>query len=63
MCQQLHQLLRLDKLVQLLVKYNKSMSANRNAQVAEQEAEQIEKQLEFDIARFDEQFVSITRSN
>jgi hypothetical protein len=36
-------------------KYNKSIQ-NRNAQVAEQEAEQIEKQLEFDIARFDEQF-------
>jgi hypothetical protein len=29
---------------------------NRNAQIAEQEAAQIEKQNEFDIARFDQQF-------
>lgn len=36
-------------------KYNQAV-ANRNAQIAEQEAAQIEKQLEFDIARFDEQF-------
>jgi len=36
-------------------KYNQAIQ-NRNAQVAEQEAAQIEKQLEFDIARFDEQF-------
>jgi len=36
-------------------KYNQAIQ-NRNAQVAEQEAAQIKKQLEFDIARFDEQF-------
>ena len=39
-------------------KYNQAVQ-NRNAQVAEQEAAQIEKQLEFDIARFDEQFSQI----
>jgi hypothetical protein len=36
-------------------KYNQAVQ-NRNAQIAEQEAAQIEKQLEFDIARFDQQF-------
>ena len=36
-------------------KYNQSIQ-NRNAQLAEQEAAQIEKQLEFDIARFDQKF-------
>ena len=36
-------------------KYNQAV-ANRNATVAEQEAAQIEKQLEFDLARFDQQF-------
>ena len=36
-------------------KYNQSIQ-NRNAQIAEQEAAQIEKQLEFDIARFDQKF-------
>ena len=34
-------------------KYNQSVQ-NRNAQIAEQEAAQMEKQLEFDIARFDQ---------
>jgi len=37
-------------------KYNQAV-ANRNAQVAEQEAERLEQQLEFDLARFDQQFV------
>jgi hypothetical protein len=36
-------------------KYNQSIQ-NRNAQIAEEEAAQIDKQLEFDIARFDEKF-------
>jgi chromosome segregation ATPase len=36
-------------------KYNQAIQ-NRNAQVKEQEAQQIEKQLEFDIAQFDKQF-------
>jgi hypothetical protein len=36
-------------------KYNQSIQ-NRNAQIAEQEAAQIEKQLEFDISRFNEKF-------
>ena len=36
-------------------KYNQAVQ-NRNAQVAEQEAAQIEKQKEFDIARFDQKF-------
>jgi hypothetical protein len=36
-------------------KYNQAVS-NRNAQIAEQEAAQMEKQLEFDLARFDQQF-------
>jgi hypothetical protein len=43
-------------------KFNQSV-ANRNAQIAEQEAAQIEKQKEFDIAKFDQQFSTITRSN
>ena len=38
-----------------LGKYNQSVQ-NRNALVREQEAEAIEKQNEFDIARFDQQF-------
>jgi hypothetical protein len=36
-------------------RYNQAVQ-NRNAQIAEQEAAQLEKQLEFDIARFDQQF-------
>jgi hypothetical protein len=36
-------------------RYNQAVQ-NRNAQIAEQEAAQIEKQNEFDIARFDQQF-------
>ncbi len=36
-------------------KYNQAVQ-NRNAQIAEQEATQIEKQLETDLARFDKQF-------
>jgi hypothetical protein len=36
-------------------KYNQAVQ-NRNAQIAEQEAAQLEKQLEFDLARFDQQF-------
>lgn len=36
-------------------KYNQAIQ-NRNAQLAEQEAAQIEKQLEFDISRFDQKF-------
>ena len=36
-------------------KYNQAVQ-NRNAIIAEQEAEQIEKQNEFDLARFDQQF-------
>ncbi len=46
-------------------KYNQSIQ-NRNAQIAEQEAEQQEKQKEFDIARFDQQFAQLqgqTRTN
>jgi len=39
-------------------KYNQDVS-NRNATVAEQEAAQIEKQKEFDIARFDQKFVQL----
>ena len=39
-------------------KFNKSV-ADRNAQIAEQEAAQLEKQLEFDIARFDQQFQQV----
>jgi valyl-tRNA synthetase len=36
-------------------KYNQAVQ-NRNAQIAEQESVQLEKQNEFDIARFDQQF-------
>ena len=36
-------------------KYNQSIQ-NRNAEIATQEANQLDKQLEFDIARFDEKF-------
>ena len=36
-------------------KYNQAVQ-NRNAQIAEQEANQLDKQLEFDIARFDQKF-------
>jgi hypothetical protein len=43
-------------------KYNQAIQ-NRNAQVKEQEAQQIEKQLEFDIARFDQTVPTTTRSN
>ena len=39
-------------------KYNQAV-ANRNAQVAEQEAERLEQQLEFDLARFDDQFLKL----
>lgn len=41
--------------VSAIGKYNQAMQ-NRNAQVKNQEAERLEQQLEFDIARFDEQF-------
>ena len=41
-----------------LGKYNQSVQ-NRNALVREQEAEAIEKQNEFDIARFDQQFTQL----
>ena len=41
-----------------LGKYNQSVQ-NRNALVIEQEAEAIEKQNEFDIARFDQQFTQL----
>jgi hypothetical protein len=36
-------------------KYNQAIQ-NRNAEIATQEANQLDKQLEFDIARFDEKF-------
>ena len=39
-------------------KFNQSV-ANRNAEIAEQEATQIDKQLEFDLARFDQQFAQL----
>ena len=39
-------------------KYNQAIQ-NRNAQVVEQEAQQIEKQKEFDIAKFDQQFAQL----
>ena len=39
-------------------KYNQAVQ-NRNAIIAEQEAEQIEKQNEFDLARFDQQFAQL----
>ena len=48
-----------------LGKYNQSIQ-NRNAEVLEQEGELIEKQKEFDIARFDQQFSTLqgqTRTN
>ena len=41
-----------------IVKYNQAVS-NRNAEVLEQEAALIEKQTEFDIARFDKDFKKI----
>ena len=41
-----------------LGKYNQSVQ-NRNALIKEQEAEAIEKQNEFDIARFDQQFTKL----
>ena len=43
------------KQVGALGKYNQSVQ-NRNALIKEQEAEAIEKQTEFDLARFDQQF-------
>jgi hypothetical protein len=39
-------------------RYNQAV-ANRNATIKEQEAEQIEKQKEFDIAKFDQQFTQL----
>ena len=39
-------------------RYNQSIQ-NRNALIAEQEAERIEQQKEFDLARFDQQFAQI----
>ena len=39
-------------------KYNQAVQ-ERNARVAEQEAEGLEKQKEFDLARFDQQFVQL----
>ena len=39
-------------------KYNQAVQ-NRNAQVAEQEAQRLEQQNEFDIARFDQQFTQL----
>jgi hypothetical protein len=39
-------------------KYNQAVQ-NRNAQIAEQESAQLEKQNEFDIARFDQQFTKL----
>jgi len=39
-------------------KYNQSI-ANRNAIIKEQEAEQIEKQKEFDLVKFDQQFTKL----
>ena len=39
-------------------KYNQAIQ-NRNAQIAEQEAERIEQQKEFDLARFDQQFAQL----
>ena len=46
-------------------RYNQAIQ-NRNAQIAEQESQQQEKQKEFDIARFDQQFARLqgqTRTN
>ena len=42
-------------------KYNQAIQ-NRNAQVAEQESKRLEEQNEFDIARFDQQFVQLQGS-
>ena len=39
-------------------KYNQAIQ-NRNAQIAEQEAERIEQQKEFDLARFDQQLAQL----
>jgi len=39
-------------------KFNQSVQ-NRNAQIAEQEAAQMQKQLEFDLGRFDKQFIQV----
>jgi hypothetical protein len=39
-------------------KYNQAIQ-NRNAEIATQEAEQIDKQLQFDISRFDEKFAQL----
>ena len=39
-------------------RYNQSIQ-NRNALIAEQEAERIEQQKEFDLARFDQQFAQL----
>jgi len=39
-------------------KYNQAIQ-NRNAQIADQEAQQIEKQKEFDIQRFDKNFAQL----
>ena len=39
-------------------RYNQAIQ-NRNAQVAEQEAQRLEQQKEFDIARFDQQFTQL----
>jgi hypothetical protein len=39
-------------------KFNQSVQ-NRNAQIAEQEAAQMQKQLEFDLGRFDKQFLQV----
>lgn len=39
-------------------KFNQSVQ-NRNAQIAEQEAAQMEKQLTFDLGRFDQQFIQV----
>ena len=39
-------------------KYNQAVQ-NRNAQVSEQEAQRLEQQNEFDLARFDQQFVKL----
>jgi hypothetical protein len=42
-------------------KYNQAIQ-NRNSQIAEQEAQQIEKQKEFDIQRFDQKFTQLQSS-
>ena len=44
--------------ISALGKYNQSVQ-NRNALIKEQEAEAIKKQTEFDLARFDQQFVKL----